>query len=91
MDQHSHRRPRSLQQAALGLAFCGTLAGVLIWTKLRLATDVPRSAYAVPRESAGPEKPQQTPLGASADSEEDAPPTEQDPTPAGPGDADGEG
>lgn len=26
----------------------GSLAGVLIWSKLRLVTDIPRSAYAVP-------------------------------------------
>jgi len=29
----------------------GMLAGVLIWAKLRLVTDIPRSAYADPRES----------------------------------------
>jgi len=26
------------------------LAGVLIWAKLRLVTDIPRSAYAEPKE-----------------------------------------
>ena len=31
----------------MGLAF-GLVAGVLIWSKLRLATNIPRSAYAVP-------------------------------------------
>ncbi|MGV6814555.1 MAG: hypothetical protein ACWA5W_06030 [Phycisphaerales bacterium] len=30
----------------------GMLAGVLIWAKLRLVTDIPRSAYADPREAA---------------------------------------
>ena len=35
----------------LSLLFClGMLAGVLIWAKLRLVTDIPRSAYADPRE-----------------------------------------
>ena len=29
----------------------GMLAGVLIWAKLRLVTDIPRSAYADPREA----------------------------------------
>ncbi len=29
----------------------GMLAGVLIWAKLRLVTDIPRSAYADPRET----------------------------------------
>lgn len=28
----------------------GALAGLLIWTKLRLVSDLPRSAYAVPQE-----------------------------------------
>lgn len=28
----------------------GMLAGVLIWAKLRLVTDIPRSAYADPEE-----------------------------------------
>lgn len=27
------------------------VAGVLIWSKLRLATDIPRSAYAVPEQA----------------------------------------
>jgi len=30
----------------------GMLAGVLIWAKLRLVTDIPRSAYAEPKEQA---------------------------------------
>jgi len=35
----------------LSLLLClGALAGILIWAKLRLVTDIPRSAYAVPRE-----------------------------------------
>lgn len=29
----------------------GALAGVLIWSKLRLSTNMPRSAYADPEES----------------------------------------
>lgn len=37
---------------SLALLVClGTLAGVLIWAKLRLVTDIPRSAYADPREN----------------------------------------
>lgn len=31
----------------------GMLAGVLIWAKLRLVTDIPRSALAVPEEVEG--------------------------------------
>lgn len=35
----------------LSVVLClGMLAGVLIWAKLRLVTDIPRSAYADPRE-----------------------------------------
>lgn len=34
----------------------GALAGVLIWAKLRLVTDIPRSAYADPREVMVPEQ-----------------------------------
>ena len=30
----------------------GALAGLLIWTKLRLVSDLPRSAYAVPPQVA---------------------------------------
>jgi hypothetical protein len=33
------------------IVLCGSLAGVLIWTKLRLATNVPRTAYAVPEQA----------------------------------------
>lgn len=36
---------------SFSLLLClGALAGVLIWAKLRLVTDIPRSAYADPRE-----------------------------------------
>jgi hypothetical protein len=36
---------------SFSLLLClGTLAGILIWAKLRLVTDIPRSAYADPRE-----------------------------------------
>ncbi len=36
----------------LTLVLCmGMLAGVLIWAKLRLVTDIPRSAYADPNET----------------------------------------
>lgn len=33
------------------LALMGALAGVLIWSKLRLSTNMPRSAYADPKDS----------------------------------------
>ncbi len=44
----------------------GALAGLLIWTKLRLVSDLPRSAYAVPHviddegepDAEAPEKPE---------------------------------
>ena len=37
---------------ATSLALVGTLAGVLIWQKLRLSTNMPRAAYAIPRDEA---------------------------------------
>jgi hypothetical protein len=43
---HSGNATRSFS-----LLLClGALAGILIWAKLRLVTDIPRSAYADPRE-----------------------------------------
>ena len=39
------------------LAFLGAFvlfAGMLFWTKLRLVSDIPRTAYAVPEETAAP-------------------------------------
>ena len=49
------------QSRNLGVVLClGMLAGVLIWAKLRLVTDIPRSAYADPREV---EIPDQDPEG----------------------------
>lgn len=43
----SERRERLGRQAAFVLS-AGALAGILIWSKLRLVTNIPRSAYAVP-------------------------------------------
>ncbi|MEX0877156.1 MAG: hypothetical protein WD114_06825 [Phycisphaerales bacterium] len=52
---HSSNRKRrftiSRSTRGIALLLClGTLAGVLIWAKLRLVTDIPRSAYADPKE-----------------------------------------
>jgi len=47
------------QRRARALTFMlslGMLAGVLIWAKLRLVTDIPRSALAVPKEVDGVEE-----------------------------------
>lgn len=49
----THRQHQSLSGKARTFSFVlclGMLAGVLIWAKLRLVTDIPRSAYADPRE-----------------------------------------
>lgn len=43
------KRDRLARQAVFVLGI-GSLAGVLIWSKLRLVTDIPRSAYAVPEQ-----------------------------------------
>lgn len=45
----SKQRRRNGLGTALSI---GALAGLLIWTKLRLVSDLPRSAYAVPQEVA---------------------------------------
>jgi hypothetical protein len=44
--KHDQRRARALTF----MLSLGMLAGVLIWAKLRLVTDLPRSALAVPEE-----------------------------------------
>lgn len=49
--QRKHRFTISRSTRGIALLLClGTLAGVLIWAKLRLVTDIPRSAYADPKE-----------------------------------------
>ena len=42
------------------------VAGVLIWSKLRLATNIPRSAYAVPEQGAAEQPGADTPAAATA-------------------------
>jgi hypothetical protein len=47
------------QRRARALTFMlslGMLAGVLIWAKLRLVTDIPRSALAVPEQVEGDDR-----------------------------------
>ncbi len=44
------KRSRRHERAFTCLLSLGMLAGVLIWAKLRLVTDIPRSALAVPEE-----------------------------------------
>lgn len=47
------RRSHEKHARSLTFLLClGMLAGVLIWAKLRLVTDIPRSAYADPEEQA---------------------------------------
>ncbi|MFG0299399.1 MAG: hypothetical protein ACF8K1_07360 [Phycisphaerales bacterium JB047] len=56
MREHETTNPHRTQRQSgatrnLSLLLClGALAGVLIWAKLRLVTDIPRSAYAAPKE-----------------------------------------
>ena len=50
-NKHFNKSSLSKQTRNLTFVLCmGMLAGVLIWAKLRLVTDIPRSAYADPRE-----------------------------------------
>ena len=51
----------------------GALAGVLIWSKLRLVTDIPRSAYAEPETGPGGEDPEKNGEDAVVTSEQIAP------------------
>ncbi len=53
-EHNNQKNKRSLSKHTrnLTLVLCmGMLAGVLIWAKLRLVTDIPRSAYADPKEA----------------------------------------
>ncbi len=61
-------------QGILVVLSLGMLAGVLIWAKLRLVTDIPRSAYADPREIENQE-------GQSAVQDQEQNPTEDDAEP----------
>lgn len=66
---------------SFSLLLClGALAGVLIWAKLRLVTDIPRSAYADPREVVDPE-PQSDQGTFRKDSADDKKPESVHPTP----------
>ncbi len=50
-EQPENNGPGGNVTRSFALLLCmGALAGVLIWAKLRLVTDIPRSAYADPRE-----------------------------------------
>ncbi len=50
-DPHARKSSLLSKARSFSLVFAlGMLAGVLIWAKLRLVTDIPRSAYADPRE-----------------------------------------
>lgn len=51
---HCPPRRRTWRFALLAAALTGGLA-LLIWTKLRLVTGVPKTAYADPDKDAGPE------------------------------------
>lgn len=56
----SSREDRSRQ--AVFVLSAGALAGVLIWSKLRLVTDIPRSAYAVPEGEENAQPPEAHPV-----------------------------
>ncbi|MBL4698700.1 MAG: hypothetical protein JKX70_07690 [Phycisphaerales bacterium] len=52
--KHTHSFAKHTRNLSVVLCL-GMLAGVLIWSKLRLVTDIPRSAYADPRETMVPD------------------------------------
>lgn len=71
-NQHEHKGLNANATRSFALLFCmGALAGVLIWAKLRLVTDIPRSAYADPRERMVDESDQETDLTPGEDRPED--------------------
>ena len=50
-DPQSRKSSFFTKARSFSLVFAlGMIAGILIWAKLRLVTDIPRSAYADPRE-----------------------------------------
>jgi len=70
---------RRYRRHLAGVALIGALAGLLIWSKLRLATDVPRSAYAVPEQKI---EPNDQPKPESPGRDEDAEARSDEITPA---------
>jgi len=72
-------KKRRAETAVLVLV-CGSLAGLLIWSKLRLVSDLPRSAYADPKRQTVPDDD-----GAGSDQADepggDAPASEKTPAP----------
>jgi hypothetical protein len=76
MTRNKHQQKPSLTHHTRNLTLMlslGMLAGVLIWAKLRLVTDIPRSAYADPREVQPPESESENQDLESVDSEETDP------------------
>ena len=63
---HSNSQSKYIRNLALMMCL-GMLAGILIWAKLRLVTDIPRSAYADPRETQLDPKPNQPQIVTSDD------------------------
>ena len=61
-----------VRSTLMALGLFGSLAGILLYSKLRLATNLPRSAYAVP-EGGERAEPRGTPRGGGDPSEGDAP------------------
>jgi hypothetical protein len=80
----SHERPHisgrwSVLRLLTVVGAVALFAGMLFWTKLRLVSDIPRSAYAVPKAEAAPpaeEAPESEP-------EREEPLTDPDPGPDG--------
>jgi len=73
---------RRLRGPGSALALFGALAGILIWSKLRVVTEMPRSAYAVPKEARDGDRPSGSENRATRDesgtSEKDTPRADSD-------------
>lgn len=81
VSQHAHQ-PR-WRRPVMALGVFALFAGMLFWTKLRLVSDIPRTAYAVPKEPAdATDQPDaETAPETKAEAAETASPAAEDTTP----------
>lgn len=74
------RTARRFNKALTLMLGVGTLAGVLIWAKLRLVTDIPRTVLAEPEDELSNDRdPSESDPGSDPDASENADPAESEP------------
>lgn len=79
--QTNTSKPRIFRKPIVTMGALALFAGMLFWTKLRLVSDIPRSAYAVPKEQQQPPAPATVPpndasVDESPDGSHDEAPTD---------------